>query len=37
MKDISDMSEYKEVLHADDESQAETDLSAYKDILTTAG
>lgn len=37
MKDISDMSEYKEVLHADDESQAETDLSAYKGYFDYSG
>ena len=30
MKDISDMSEYKAVLQADDESQAENDMPAYK-------
>ena len=37
MKDISDMSEYKEVLHADDESQAENDLSAYKGYFDYSG
>lgn len=37
MKDISDMSEYKEVLQADDESQAENDLSAYKGYFDYSG
>ena len=37
MKDISDMSEYKEVLQADDESQAENDMSAYKGYFDYSG
>ena len=37
MKDISDMSEYKEVLQADDESQAENDLFAYKGYFDYSG
>ena len=37
MKDISDMSEYKAVLQTDDESQAENDLSAYKEYFDYSG
>ena len=37
MKDISDMSEYKEVLQADGELQAENDLSAYKGYFDYSG